>query len=389
MTLSTVLEVGIGLALVYYVLGLIVNVIVAMVKDVLDMRAQALEQVLVHFLKTDGDKLLGKFKDNALVQNLKPFKPRLLQVVNRAPEDLRPSEIPNTTFSLAILDVLSSKDLVLQGVRAALEQLKDHALDQNTKDLLGNVLSADDLVKGVRKAIDGLPEKSDLRERLETLSTILLGTPGNQLDIIRAGIRGLPEGEVKQALLGLIDLDMAKVDEARVRVEAWYDDMMKNVSLVFTQNVRVVVVIVSLLVTCILGTDSIHVAQVLWEQPVQREAIVATVPEFISKYGAAEISSEEFAKLSPDEKIQVVRDRIEYVNKIVIDLEGLEIPVTWWQAPIPEDAAGWALKVVGLAVTTVAAAQGSSFWYDILKKINPKSLSKATEKSDSSGGSSQ
>ena len=76
-----------------------------------------------------------------------------------------------------------------------------------------------------------------------------------------------------------------------------------------------------------------------------------------------------------------------YVNKVVVDLGELDIPVTWLQAPLPEDTAGWVLKVAGLVITTVAAAQGSSFWYDILKKINPKSAAKATEKSEASSES--
>ena len=55
MTLSTALEVGIGLMLIYYVVGLMVNIIVEEIKKVLDVRANTLEDMLVELLESyDG-----------------------------------------------------------------------------------------------------------------------------------------------------------------------------------------------------------------------------------------------------------------------------------------------------------------------------------------------
>jgi hypothetical protein len=33
------------------------------------------------------------------------------------------------------------------------------------------------------------------------------------------------------------------------------------------------------------------------------------------------------------------------------------------------DLTGWLLKLLGFIITAVAGSQGSSFWFDILKKI--------------------
>ena len=37
--------------------------------------------------------------------------------------------------------------------------------------------------------------------------------------------------------------------------------------------------------------------------------------------------------------------------------------------PMPSDALGWLLKILGLIVTSLATAQGAPFWFDILKRI--------------------
>ena len=54
----------------------------------------------------------------------------------------------------------------------------------------------------------------------------------------------------------------------------------------------------------------------------------------------------------------------------------MTIKIGWWQTERPTagaDATTWVsfifLKVLGLGLTAAAVSQGSSFWYDLLKKI--------------------
>lgn len=380
MTLSAILEVAIGLALVYYVLGLIVNIVVRSVKDILDMRAEALETVLKQLFKMNKDTLFNEFKERPLIRNLKPITHKLLQVVNRKKEDRKPSDIPDTTFSRALLEVLSSKDFVFKGIRKIIEQFAAEQSDVIIKQILNDLpdpedAKVEDLIAGLRSAINKISDKA-IKKELNKWLIVLLGTPKNQLDLIRTGIQGLPTSETKDALFNLIDFSMKDVKEAQARLEAWYNDMMKNVTLLFTKKVRKWTTLMSLLIAFIVGADSIYIAQTLWAQPTHRTAIIAAVPGFVEDLGAGEPSSDEMTDLTAEEKIKVIEGRVDDVNKILASLEKLDIPVTWWQAPWPMGFAEWVSKILGLIITGAATSQGASFWYDILKKVNPRVATK-------------
>ena len=79
MTLTTVITVGLGLILVYYLLGLIVNILTQIVKDVLELRAKSLEKMLKDLLETpDGAETKGlevyeALMAQPLIQSLKPL----------------------------------------------------------------------------------------------------------------------------------------------------------------------------------------------------------------------------------------------------------------------------------------------------------------------------
>jgi hypothetical protein len=69
------------------------------------------------------------------------------------------------------------------------------------------------------------------------------------------------------------------------------------------------------------------------------------------------------------------------------------VRIGWWQTELPpagSTVGQWVLfsvlKVLGLGLTAAAISQGSSFWYDLLKKITTPSSSSSS--SSSGGGSS-
>ncbi|MEW5868620.1 MAG: hypothetical protein AB1894_05040 [Chloroflexota bacterium] len=385
MSLSAILEVALGLVLVYYALGLIVNLVVGTVKDILDLRAEALEKVLIEAFKLNQDNLFERFSDNTLIQNLRPFQPKFLQIVNR--QKTKVSEIPGGTFSLALVDELSSPEVFVQIARKVIEKLlgeQDDPAIQQALDSLLNVESVEQLTDAMQEVIGRLPPGA-VKGKLQELSGMLLSTPQARLARLRAGILALPEGPAKKSLLSLLDLSSADVDSFRQRLEGWYNDLMKNVSLVFTQNVRLVVVAVSFVVAFGLGTDSIYVAQSLWTQPTLRAAVVQAAPTFVDQFGSGQVPPDQVESLTPEQKVQLYAERVQEVNLILEKLDSLTIPLTWWQTPQPATAAAWVLRILGLLITTAALSQGSSFWYDILRKINPPPTASTRSASSSEG----
>ncbi|MFL7868547.1 MAG: hypothetical protein AB8I58_06945, partial [Anaerolineales bacterium] len=95
--------------------------------------------------------------------------------------------------------------------------------------------------------------------------------------------------------------------------------------------------------------DSIDIAQQLWNQPNLR-AVASAKAVQIADGG----------ELEPDIKV------------LASTLEELELDYhnDWWNTRnSPDLPNAILLKTLGLAITWVAVAQGSSFWYDVMKKV--------------------
>jgi hypothetical protein len=83
------------------------------------------------------------------------------------------------------------------------------------------------------------------------------------------------------------------------------------------------------------------------------------------------------------------------IDDLIHELSDLTIKVGWWQTEHPEAGStvmDWflfiVLKALGLGLTAAAVSQGSSFWYDLLKKISSPVTSTSSSKSSDGGSSS-
>jgi hypothetical protein len=169
----------------------------------------------------------------------------------------------------------------------------------------------------------------------------------DKLEYVRDAVQALPAGDLKESLSCMIDATVTDIQEAREKVGEWYDDVMRNVSWLYKQHARRIAIIVALVVAVALDADSIAVANRLWAEPTLRAAVV--------------VKTEEYVNTAPDPE---QADIVSYVA----ELEELELPILW-SAPVPQAPPDWALKLLGWIITWIAIAQGSSFWYDMLKRV--------------------
>jgi hypothetical protein len=102
--------------------------------------------------------------------------------------------------------------------------------------------------------------------------------------------------------------------------------------------------VVTLVVILITGVDSIEIVKALWQQPTVRAAVAARVDRLIDE------QSEDGA------------------TAMLSELKQTQIPILWTKASIPRNPLGWVSKLIGLFITWIAASQGSSFWYDLLRQ---------------------
>jgi hypothetical protein len=77
---------------------------------------------------------------------------------------------------------------------------------------------------------------------------------------------------------------------------------------------------------------------------------------------------------------------------VLTDLSALSFRIGWWRAQSIPDVSSFgdwlsyvATKLAGLGITAAAVSQGSSFWYDLLKKLTGSSSSSSKPGDDPLG----
>jgi hypothetical protein len=153
----------------------------------------------------------------------------------------------------------------------------------------------------------------------------------------------------------LVDLamDVENADrtlaEARGRIEAWFGDAMERLSGVYKRKLQLWTIMIGILLAAALNADSLAIADTLWKAPVVREAIVAQ---------AEKLNLEDLGIGTPQN-----------APRNVEMLKNFPIPLGWSTENLPGNLNGWFVKVGGILLSGIAAAQGAPFWFDIMRKL--------------------
>jgi len=182
----------------------------------------------------------------------------------------------------------------------------------------------------------------------------LTATKEVNADGLKELINILPDSETKGAVIKWIDQGVTNIEDLRKRTTTYFTGVMEQASATFKSNARSFVIVLSIFLTILLGTDSIQLVRTLWTNAGVRALAVAQAEMAVQQEGA-DVELEDLVQQLSD--LNIVR-------------------VGWWQTELPpagSDAMQWAgfvlLKVLGLGLTVAAVSQGSSFWYDLLKKL--------------------
>lgn len=182
---------------------------------------------------------------------------------------------------------------------------------------------------------------------------------------VRNSIATIPNAQVKTALVALIDDAGEDVKKARANVEQWYDDAMDRVSGWYRKKTQVLILVWALAVTGTLNADTILIANTLAQDAALRASMVAL----------AETTTKEPL---PQEAAQL--------KQLYAKVQKLGLPIGWSRdsndaTAVPSSSGGWALKIIGLMITTIAVSLGAPFWFDVLNKmINIRSAGKQPER---------
>lgn len=426
MTLLSILDVAVGLILVWLILSLVVMQIQEWIAGRYHLRSKMLADTIENML---GARLTRQFYEHPIIRSLSAHK-------NSA---ALPSYIPSDQFGAVLLDLIRSLgqpaaclreqlfDLcsLLEGRRqskarrAAIPRLRDllglldsgaqgsqraPAPEMETQWMLAELqkIGAEfPAIAADLQAIDSAHrEVRDAAARESTPDS----TNGRILAEVRAGLAAL--GALDPAISRSLRVVCSSLDQhadhpenalvlARRSIQSWFESAMERLTGRYKRRAVTLSFLIGFCLAAFLNVDTVLLAGFLWRQAYVAAAIANEAQSLFSN------SVSQLSQLSAGGQLLLFQSRFSIYN----------VPLGWISLPIEPDAAlsltqlrqmctlsssgvsgiqgfflanrcfpivnaphltdylGWGLKLMGCVITAAAAAQGAPFWFDILAKL--------------------
>lgn len=344
---SDVLEVVIGLVLIYFIMSVVCSAINEWIARIFAMRKKTLEAGIGRLLSDSDDETLKKqIYDHPLVKGLsrkgwwereldkQPDRVAKVPLLKKMPfprSSLGPSNLSARRFALVLFDTLMEA-----GGRPSIN--KGAAVPDD------NARSKDVDDKGKSKVL-----QLGAREVVESLDR---------------GIEGLAAGdEVKRVLRTLLVSAEAQVDQwdsavtaFRVSIERWFDDAMDRVSGWYKRKAQLIILGLAVVICLALNVDTFVIANGLYRDTTLRASIVA----------AAEARAQQPIPEETESELDV--------SELKGELSELGLPIGWSAQDgdprsVPSNFVGWVAKLLGVLFTALAVALGAPFWFDLLNRL--------------------
>lgn len=198
-------------------------------------------------------------------------------------------------------------------------------------------------------------------------------------------LASLPEGQVKNSLLALVQHLKQKDDPAAMQqaIEGWFNDSMDRVSGWYKRRTQLWTIIIAAALTLFANADTIRIVRQLRNDPVLRAAIIEEAKVRAQKPRPA--VSVEYKDEDDPTNPTVTRNEGNVLSEKESDLLG---QMLGWKDPW-RDNLHWE-TLLGWILTVLAVSMGAPFWFDILNKImrvrfagkSPDETAKPPEKAD-------
>jgi hypothetical protein len=404
---SSVLDVLIGLALLFAAFSLAVSRINEAVLGMVNYRGRQLEAELRRLLggdPNDAPRTSGATPPppDATTRLLDgPLRAMRTPGHNTAPADMRdhpkiggawtlvrrarklrlPSYIPSKAFAQALLDDVEPP------ARAMLTQLRPDTLPARVSDEARAVYQR--AYEAAQRSLDR-ETASALHAAMpldhpagRVLSAALIDASGsNGVGTLETGLAGLLASPAKAAMTAAI---------------VWYDEAMDRLSGWYKRRVAIFLFGYAVLLATLFNLDAIGIARSLWQDRTVREvAVTASYDAVRSSPDAADAadggdgadaadgaggassgdgtsSDSTGDQPAPSEATEATEAAI----KAVRDASALALPMGWVRADddredpreVPESVDDWLLKIMGLLIGCLALTAGAPFWFDLLGRL--------------------
>jgi len=339
---SSVLEVAVGLALVFFVFATVCSAVVEGISRRLRLRAEYLLRGLRNMLDGAGTAQREGIPTIATSEAAESDGSEEASTASASPATA-PAQLPSTAGGTdgGVADRLLRTPLI-----ATFGQQADG--DPVDKRVMPSYLPAETFVGAIIDMV--VPD----------------GSGSTSMETVTAGIRQLPE-PARATLLALAKNAGQSTTAFRTSVARWYDDNMTRVSGWYKRHATLILVAVALVVTIACNINSITLARTLYTNQDSRQALVN--------------EANALASCPSNQAAQCARQANNAVNR----LGQTSLPL-FWQTTNPGCASpfaqcstlervglnsfgGWVIALLGWLITIVALAMGGPFWFNLLNKV--------------------
>ncbi len=325
MDLGMLINVGVGLAIVFLIVAMTASAAQEFIATALSVRGRCLIDGIVALLTGQPEpapRLFARFK--AFINVLMPTRPRLTPP---DPAEARIAEAVTTHPLVSPLGPAVKPSYVAAGnfVSALFDAMKD-------------------------------------------------GSSGPLFSQVENVVAALPPSRFRTVMETFVQDAAGDVDKLRATLEKWFDDSMDRVSGVYKRWAHRLLFAIGLLLAVILNLDTIAIAKSLADSAQARTAMTELARAVVDQNpgGVDKVDPTPYLK-----QLQAMPLPIGWSEPPWTKLEKLTQPggLTW--APV------WTL--IGWLITAAAASLGGPFWFDLIGKVmNPRGTGQKPARADQS-----
>jgi len=198
---------------------------------------------------------------------------------------------------------------------------------------------------------------------------------------IEKGLEALPDGDVKESLLALVQSTEDEVGEVQLAIEGWFEDAMDRVSGWYKRKTQIWTVLLAIAITVLSNADTLQIARRLWQDPVLRSAVVEEAKNRAQK-PRPDVTVE---YPNPDDPTNPQITSTNEGNTVSPEEQALLGQVLGWQNALQDKSArAWVERILGWLLTILAICLGAPFWFDTLNRfVNIRNAGRTPGEKDS------
>ena len=372
MTGWAIVDVVIGLTVVFFLLSITCSAIMELVAALLRWRAKNLSSAISSLLQDDGA-FLTTFYDNPRIWTLSPdlawwerllpwlwagiskLLPCIRNGTKMAPATTGSEQTHPATENTDVLEGQPNRDAPGELARQPVNKEEPHITGVGRPSYLDVGTFSDVLIELI--AEDGNVPTA-LRGTFAAIRSALEGAGGHgdtrPPAMLRKVLRGFALSAVQAAPDNAPGVDALRLAAFRNYLGQWYRETMQRAGGWYKRKAQACLLVLGLLIAASVNIDAISIAQGLYSNPKLREHTDAVAQRLVqqqSSTGAADAPQ-----------------RFEQARKELQEAADAGMPLGWSGVRV-EGRCGWLAKIAGLLMTGACVSLGAPFWFDLLNKL--------------------